>query len=253
MKKLIIFTFGIIWGSHIAFSQVIGEINTDPIDYRLKVKQLDEFMRRFNLQDVPSLFQNEDTLLQETYGMTAVFDFQLVKNRKDEVKEFVTTMLENKVKLNYTDSNWIAVAHCNAIYKGKETPLTLELATEKVKDFIYKWVIIGASGEILELKPLKQNPGLAISPVDNEVNFISLKHITSKEGQNILNYKGKSAQLDAMSVFFALVNSGQLQIKNVQQLEYKFTIAPRYEFTVRNFVRDAMNSGWLIADFHKLQ
>lgn len=253
MKKLIIFVFGIIWGSHITFSQVIGEINTDPIDYRLKVKQLDEFMRRFNLQDVPSLFQNEDTLLQETYSMTAVFDFQLVKNRQNEVREFVATMLDNKVKLNYTDSNWIAVAHCNAIYKGKETTLTLELATEKVKDFIYKWVIIGASGEILELKPLKQNPGLAISPVDNEVNFISLKHITSKEGQNILNYKGKSAQLDAMSVFFALVNSGQLQIKNVQQLEYKFIIAPFYEFTVRNFIRDAMNSGWLIADFHKLQ
>ena len=85
-----------------------------------------------------------------------------------------------------------------------------------------------------------------------EVNFISLKHITSREGRNILNYKGKSSQLDAMSVFFALVNSGQLQIKNVQQLEYKFTIAPFYEFTVRNFIRRAMNSGWLIADFQKL-
>ena len=252
MKCLVLFLVLMVSGSSYSFSQTIGEIDTDPIDYRLKVKQLDEFMRRFNLQDVPSLFQNEDTLLQEVYSMTAVFDFQLVKNRKDDVREFVATMLNNKVKLAYTDSNWVAVAHCNAIYKGKETTLTLKLATEKVKDYIYKWVIIGASGDILDLKPLKQNPGLAISPVDNEVNFISLKHITSKEGPNILNYKGKSAQLDAMSVFFSLVNSGQLQIKNVQQLEYMFTIVPFYEFTVRNFIRDAMNSGWLIADFKKL-
>ena len=252
MKKLILFVVLMTIGAFSAIAQTIGEIDTDPIDYRLKVKQLDEFMRRFNLQDVPSLFQNEDTLLQEAYSMTAVFDFQVVKNRKDEVREFVATMLNNKVKIAYTDSNWVAVAHCNAVYKGKETTLTLELATEKVKDYIYKWVIVGASGDILDLKPLKQNPGLAISPVDNEVNFISLKHITSVEGQNILNYKGKSAKLDAMSVFFALVNSGQLQIKHVQQLEYRFTIAPFYEFTVRNFIRDAMNSGWLIADFRKL-
>ena len=252
MKKLILFVVLMTVGTFSTIAQTIGEINTDPIDYRLKVKQLDEFMRRFNLQDVPSLFQNEDTLLQEAYSMTAVFDFQVVKNRKDEVREFVATMLNNKVKLAYTDSNWVAIAHCNAVYKGKETTLTLDLATEKVKDYIYKWVIVGASGDILDLNPLKQNPGLAISPVDNEVNFISLNHITSVEGQNILNYKGKSANLDAMSVFFALVNSGQLQIKHVQQLEYRFTIAPFYEFTVRNFIRDAMNSGWLIADFRKL-
>lgn len=251
MRIIILFAFMMMPVTSV-ISQTIGKIDTDPIDYRLKVKQLDEFMRRFNLQDVPSLFQNEDTLLQESYSMTAVFDFQLVKGRKDDVREFVATMLNNNVKLAYTDSNWIAVAHCNAIYKGKETTLTLELATEKVKDFIYKWVIIGASGDVLELKPQKQNPGLAISPVDNEVNFISLNHITSKECQNILNYKGTSAQLNPMSVFFALVNSGQLQIKNVQQLEYKFTIKPYYEFTVRNFIRDAMNSGWLISDFKKL-
>ena len=252
MKQLVLFTILMAMGASYSVSQTIGEIDTDPIDYRLKVKQLDEFMRRFNLQDVPSLFQNEDTLLQKAYSMTAVFDFQIVQSRKDEVREFVATMLNNKVKLSYTDSNWVAVAHCNAIYKGKETTLTLKLATENVKDYIYNWVIIDASADFLELKPQKQNPGLAISPVDNEVNFISLNHITNKEGRNILNYKGKQVQLDALSVFFALVNSEQLRIKNVQKLEYRFTIAPFYEFTVRNFLRDAMNSGWLKSDFRKL-
>ena len=144
------------------------------------------------------------------------------------------------------------MAHCNALYKGKETTLTLELATEKIKDYMYKWVIVDASGEVLNLKPQKQNPGLAISPVDHEVNFISLRHVTSDEGVNIMNYKGKSPRLDPLSVFFALVQSGALQVKHVRMLEYRFTIAPLYEFTVRNFIRDAMNSGWLIADFKKL-
>ena len=129
--------------------------------------------------------------------------------------------------------------------------MALELVTEHVKDFIYKWVIKGASGDVLNLSSVKQNHSMAISPVDNEVNFISLKHITTTESKNILNYKSKNEKTDGLSVFLALVHSGALSIKNVQQLEYVFNIKD-YQFTVHNFVRDAMNSGLLISDFKKL-
>lgn len=253
MKKYILLALVMACCCNCATAQIEGFLNTDPIDYRLKVKQLDEFMRRFNQQDIPDIVKHEDEQTQAIRAMTAVFDFQVFKKRPEEVREFVMTMLDNNVKIAYTDSNWVAIAHCNAVYKGKATVLTLELATEKVKDFIYKWVITDAYGDVLNLEPLKRNPGLAISPVENEVNFISLKHITSVEGQNIMNYKGRNPKLDTLSVFFALVNSGQLKIENVQQLEYKFFIDPFYEFTVSYFHRDAMNSGWLISDFKKLE
>lgn len=210
MKKILFFLLFIFSSS--AYSQVAGMTEKDLLGYRLKVKQLDEFMRRFNQQEIPSLFHNKDSLQQAVYSMTAVFDYNVIKHREQDVCKFVTTMLENKVQINFTDSIWKAVAHCIALYKGKEIPLTIELATENVKDCIYKWVITDAYGDVLNLTPLKQNPGLAISPVDNEVNFVSLKHITTVESRNILNFKERCSNINTLSVFFALVNSGQLQI-----------------------------------------
>lgn len=228
-----------------------GCVKLDQRDYKIKVKQLDEFMQRFNLHDSPEMFQNKDTLVQKMYCLTALFDFNIIKTRQKEVRDFVTSIINNDTKISYTDTTWCAKAECNAVYKGKNVTVTLELVTEHVKDYIYKWVIKGASGGVLNLPSKKQNDGMIISPVDNEVNFISLKHITTTEAQNILNYKSKNEKMDSLSVFFALVHSGVLSIVNVQQLEYVFNVEG-YQFTVHNFVRDAMNSGWLISDFKKI-
>lgn len=253
MIKQIILTFLLVTLNVFSVtSQTIVGDEPDIINYKLKVKQIDEFMKRFNMKEIPLLFQRGDSIQQKQYNLTALFDYNIIKSRKQDVKDFVSTCLEHNIRIAFTDTTWKAIAHCNATYKGKTTEITLELRTQKVKDYIYKWVITGAHGKILELKPIKENPGLAISPVSNEVNFISLSHITSIEAANILNYKGKNTQLDELSVFFALVKSKQLSINHVSNLEYEFTIAPYYKFKVRNFIREAMNSGWLIADFNNL-
>lgn len=251
MRKLFFITCLFIIGIVDVYGQDDGFIKLDQRDYKLKVKQIDEFMQRFNLHDLPEMFQNEDTLMQKMYCLTALFDFNVIKTRQKEVRDFVTSIINNNTKISYTDTTWCAKAECNAVYKGKNVTVTLELVTEHVKDYIYKWVIKGASGDVLNLSSKKQNDGMTISPVDNEVNFISLKHITTTEAQNILNYKSRNEKTESLSVFFALVHSGALSIRNVQQLEYIFKIK-NYQFTVHNFVRDAMNSGWLISDFKKI-
>lgn len=251
MRNLFFIICLMVTGIHDIHAQDDGFVKLDQRDYKIKVKQLDEFMQRFNLHDSPEMFRNKDTLVQKMYCLTALFDFNVVKTRQKEVREFVTSIISNDTKISYTDTTWCAKAECNALYKGKNVTVTLELVTEHVKDFIYKWVIKGASGDVLNLSSVKQNHSMAISPVDNEVNFISLKHITTTESKNILNYKSKNEKTDGLSVFLALVHSGALSIKNVQQLEYVFNIKD-YQFTVHNFVRDAMNSGLLISDFKKL-
>ena len=248
-----IFIFVVLLGLNVlgVQAQKNEQIRLDQLDYKLKVKQLDEFIRRFNLQESPDMFKNSDTLIQKMYCLTALFDFNVVKSREKEVREFVTAMIDKNAKIAFTDTTWNAVAKCNVLYKGKHTTVTLQLATEHVRGYIYKWVITGASGKILNLTPQKQNEGMMISPVDNEVNFISLKNVTTTEALNILQYKSKKNSVDALSVFFTLVHSGMLTVQNVQQLEYTFHV-PGYQFTVHNFVRDAMNSGWLISDFKKM-
>ena len=236
-----------------ANAQLIESLAAEEMNYRISVKQVEEFMKRFNLEQTNELFEAEnDSLKRRVLNMTGLLNFELIKSRSDEVREFVMAMLDNKVKLAFTDTTWNAVATCEAIYQGKPTRIVLLLGTEHIKETMYKWVIKDATGDILKLKPQKSNPGLKIMPTDNEVNFMSLGHITTVEAKNILNYKAKNSEVNELSVFLALVSQGLLKIQHVTELEYQFHVPHLYDFTVKQFRREALNSGWLISDFNKI-
>lgn len=233
-----------------AMSQTFIPDDKNPLDFKLRVKQISEFMERFNRNEIPEILNKDDSLVNHK-ALAMLFDLDLIEQRPNEVIEFVTELIDDETYLSFCDTTWKAVARCNAKYKGKDTEIVLELKTEKVEEYIYKWVITDAKGEILNLTPKRSNPGLRISPVDNEINFMSLNHITTNEAQNILNYKKKDGQINTLSVFFALVSAKDLNIENVQELIYEFE-GEKYEFTVRYFRRDSYSSGWLISDFkHK--
>lgn len=232
-------------------SQILEPMDKNPLDFRLRVKQVEEFMRRFNLEEKNELFESElDYTKRMRYNLTALFDYEILEARKGDVVEFVETVLQDSVKLHFTDSTWNAIAECSAIYENQETEVTLTLGVEHVSDYMYKWVIQDAKGKILRLPVQKENPGLKISPTDNEVNFMSLNHITTSESKNIRQYGAKGNSIDELSSFCALVYAGKLRINHVKDLSYVFHIHD-YEFVVRHFMRDALNSGWLISEFRK--
>lgn len=236
------------------YAQLIEPMDSNPLDFRVSVKQIEEFMKRFNQDEFNELIKEEkDPLLKKEHNMTALFNFEFVKQHPEEVKEFVREMLDNNIRLHFADTTWTAIAECNATYKGKPTRITLSLGTEYIGQSMYKWVIKGAEGNALKSLPEKANPGLKISPTDNEVNFMSLGHITSVEAKNILNYKASFREIDELTAFFTLVHNGLLKIQYVQELKYKFHIAGLYDFTVQNYRREALNSGWLISDIKKAE
>ena len=226
----------------------------DPPEYRSSVKQIEEFMKRFNLEERNEVFDKEpDPTKRQRLNIKGLFNYELVKSRGPEVEAFVDKILSLNKKLHFADTTWTAIARCKATYQGKTASVTLTLGTEYIGKQMYKWVIKKAEGDILKLKPLKENPGLKISPTDNEINFMSLSHITTVEAKNITNYKANSRQVDGLSVFFCLVANGQLKIQHVEELTYHFIIPNLYEFDVKQFRREALNSGWLISDFKKIK
>ena len=225
----------------------------DPPEYRSSVKQIEEFMKRFNLEERNEVFDSEpDLTKRQQLNIKGLFNYELVKSRGPEVEQFVEQVLAHHIKLQFSDTTWIAIARCKATYQGKNAYVTLTLGTEYIGDYMYKWVIKDAEGDMLRLLPQKGNPGLKISPTDNEINFMSLSHITTVEAKNILNYKASFRPVDQLSVFFSLVANGLLKIQNVEELTYRFVIPGLYEFEVKEFLREALNSGWLISDFKKI-
>lgn len=215
-------------------------------NYKYHVKQIDEFMSRFNGNS-----QAFDSTLTRDKLLISLFDESYYIKNKDLSDKFISSIIANSSKLEFSGENWYAEALCNATYAGKSINLTLELKVERIKDNMFKWVICGAESNVLELSPSKRNPGLIVSPADNEINFMSLSHITKTEHKNILNYTTSYFKPEKLSVFYTLVYNGLVKISNVKALKYHFEIG-KYHFTVQYHSRDSYNSGWLISNIEQI-
>lgn len=246
MTRLFLYAMLIVALPLTSSAQLVGE-DYDVLQFQRKVKMIGQFMQRFNLAELPPGLNPSDTLLKEK-SFAALLDYSLIVKDPDGALDFLNMLVRDTVKLAFSDTNWRAIATCEASFKGKPTVVTLVLRTEHIEGYRYKWTICDAYGEALLLTPQKSNPGLRIDPTDNEINFMSLGNITTKEAINILNYKAKEKKIDGLSVFMALVKVGMLQVKHVEQLIYVFD-CPNYRFTVKKIHHDGYNSGWLIADY----
>lgn len=249
MKKALLYIFLLLISlSMMAQAPIVG---SDHVANMMQVKQIEEFMVRFN-REVTPIVMDSTTTHRDVKMLALLFDSDVLKRRSGEVVEFAETMLRDDVKLHFTDTTWIAVANCKVKYKKKQHDIVLYLRTEHIEGQMYKWVIMQAEGDLLLLRPQKRSKSYKISPTDNELYFMQLADITSTEPENILNYSNQRYKPDQTSVFFALVASGQLEVEYVEKITYYF-LTPHYNFSVNYYSREGTNSGWLISDFNKVK
>lgn len=218
-------------------------------EFKYRVKQLDEFMARFNGEES---VVDAAAPLKPALNLLYLFDHEWFAAHTDSMKQvaedFIGTVIDNRTKLYYDDGNWFAEVSCHCTYQGKPDSLTLFLKPEKLEEFQYRWVIAGAKGELLRLNPDKRNRGLDIMPNDHEVAFRALSKVETLGSNNILNYAPRAYTPDALSVFYALVHAGALHIEGTGNIVYHFLEVPGYVFRVERFNRKGNNTGWLISD-----
>lgn len=222
MRRKIALSICILFGClYMTYGQLMNNQSFNET-FRYRVKQMDEFMKRFNgMESIPLAL--EDSLIRRT-NMLYLFDSELFLNTPDSMKnaafEFIEAAVKDSISLHYTDSTWTAEVLCHCHYKGKEEKITLLLKPERVEVYVYRWVIVGAKGKILDLEPLKRNHGLDIQPDNHEVGFIDLSKIAAIGNENILNYSEKNYLPDALSVFYALIYSGQFTLDVVEKRSF---------------------------------
>lgn len=251
MKNKILFTLIALFCFHnLSYSQIVEMKLLDKQLYNARIKLVDEFFDRFNLKEL----HPEQNLADSNYkqnNLLALFDYDYVLQTKDSLGYstiilFIDKIIEDNIKINYTDTNWTAVANCHGKFKGKNVEFKLYLNVENRREDMYKWVITKAEGDIFTLKPSLTSEKIMLGPDDHETNFMSLKRITTEKDDVILNYKNKSFETDETSVFFALVHYGLLDIDFVSDLQFVFRQVPGYEFSIKDISRETTNSGWLI-------
>lgn len=266
MKRLFCLAFLFIHCYICSFAQDVIWLNDDdPIEFRLfkyQVKQIDEFMQRFNGRI--DVFELKDSVTMHR-NLVSLIDCDYYLENESICKDFINKIVSDSIKLSFYSDNWAALADCEVKIKHigsnvknnsvsasvKKGKVLLALKTEQVEGAIYKWVITDAFGDILSLSPKKQKKGLKISPVDNEMNFMSLNHITTEENNNIVNYVVKDRKVSCLDTFLCLVYSGLLNIERVTSITYFFDSISGYSFEVKYFNRDSTNAGWLITKISK--
>lgn len=244
-----------------------------PIDefiLRGRIKQVEEFMGRFNLEeewDGTDFDCSHDMDYRRKHLMTLFDRDVFFPNGKsdDVVSDFVSDILQHNYSIHYEDSTWTAVLSCSMLLNRKAQNMTLYLQTYKKAPNEFLWVIKDIDGTLPNvknipiLKPISSR--VFISPVEHEVGFIG-----------ILNKVYRGANLDGMFLpevsqqpsqcllhkklqnFALLLNTGQLRFRNITNVRYVFKNIPGWKFTVsRKEKNKTSNTGWLIRKLSKLK
>ena len=231
-------------------AQIFNMLNTDL--YNGRVKLVSEFMQRFNGEE-KNPYINPDAKDVEKINLCQLFDIEsIIENRpvaEPKAFQFIDSVLQNNVKIRYSDAEWFAKVKCIGNFKGKEVSFLIYLTVEPRGRDMYKWVIADVEGNIFDLTPSRESDKIMLLPNEHESDFMRLNSLTSEKDDYITFYSSKFQNNNRLTVFNTLVYYGFLNIDYVSDIEYTFLQVPGYIFTIKEYERESTNSGWLIKDW----
>lgn len=211
------------------------------------VKSLNEFMHRFNAEEIPPFFRDDmkDGLRQRC--ILALFDLEQVSDLESEratlIQRFDSVVCATNSMLHINDTGMYVEALCLFKYKKRSVILNLVLKYENIRDDFYRWAIVGVNG-MVKAGLIDTSLYGYINPVQHELHFLAL----TDAFPHINGYFSKDKKIDPLSYFAGLAESGVLHFEGCQSVTYFFTQVPGYVFSVLLHPRKGINSGWLIHD-----
>lgn len=228
-----------------------------------KVKQIDEFFSRFNLETdcsgnpidsasvvIDSIPSDSTMRFRNLASLLHIENFVNEKHEPDSLaREFINYVARNNKRIHYADTTWCAEATASFLHSGKTYPIRIFLKTENVRDVIYKWVITDIDTPLIPTTD-SINRSISIMPGAHGSSFITLPETINLNSYAIESLFKKDYEPNRLAVFAWLVSSGKIKVKNVTNVRYHFTLDD-YQFTVERIENDtSYNSGWLINEIH---
>ena len=247
-----IFALSLMLSPLVSVAQSISALNSHL--QKVRIGLVDEFFNRFNGETAhPDLtITDEESRIN---NLLMLYDLAQFTSKDDpqfnEARDMVNVAIKDSIHINFSDTTWVAIAHCKGTLEGKSVNIDLFLTVQHRKQDMYKWVISKVDGNIFSINPRVENEKIMLSPDDHETNFMSLGRMTKEQPFNVKNFMAKGVEYDMTSVFAYLIYNRKLKIDYVNELEFAFTQIPGYIFHVKYFERENINSGWLISNFYK--
>ncbi len=190
----------------------------------------------------------------------SLFNFENSSKDSVLINKFVSdiTKKNNPIYLDYYGNDWYAELTCKFRYNGSSIVIPVIMKIEMTQNKGSKWMIAAVGSSTLKSKivvtEITQNKTKLkiITPTSNGTNFVSLKRVF-EDKENLSDYF-ESAYLKRSSMleFYNAVLSDEIDFINVIKIKYHFLLADKWIFTVEDFQREELNSGWLINHIEKV-
>jgi len=228
----------------------------------MNVKQFGQFIKRFNYEEdfdgneigpdfmskVPRneyiglLFNVKDT----RFNPSATGNLEYSKL----VDEFIEFVCNGTHLIAGNSQNIYVLANCEISTHGKNTLLDLVLK-RSIRNGGACWEIANVLN-IDKIVPNDENPGNInfIAPTSNEVNFTHLKRVFDDK-ENFEEYLDAGYRNDPLTRLKNEVQSGSIEFHHVSKMSYFIFDVEGWAITVDEYIRDDINSGWLVSNLEK--
>ncbi len=241
---------GLLLMAHITLGQNTP-MHFDDENFAYKVKQVDEFIERFNntnetlikdyLKDRYQLEVSREQLV------ISLFDASNPGWNREQVSQFLEDVVHQKEPpyLSFYDQDWYAKVICEGVYKEEKVNFTLVLSIKNNahKDAV-NWGInsmeatfMGLSGDV--------DSDIVLPPNSHGTDFLELKHIFSAPQDYMGQAGDKSSPINKLLKSMA---KRELAFKQVKKVSYHFMQLDHWIFKVEEFDRMEKNNGWLISE-----
>lgn len=224
----------------LGFNQDTTQVIMNSIEsfIQLNVKQLDEFIYRFNGDTLSKL----DSTGLKNRNLIKLIDYEYYSKNTIMSDSFIKYINASKFKIKFGSKSWYSIADCSFLYNGKIEKVRVYLQLSETDIGKYRWVIRNVEMPFINIE-YKSDNNIFINPVNNETNFSEFNLYINKDHiNNIVEEKYKT---DFLTLFVFLVKTNKLKYKSVDKIKYVFN-ASEFQFEVNEINRKDFNTGWLI-------
>ncbi len=251
---------------HRLFSQVYSNNNgADEKHFIYEVKEIDEFFERFN-NDPHSFIRGVYKARHVKYNITrqrlirSLFNYENMSRDSLIIKKFISDVTKKKkpVYLDFYGDDWYAELTCRFKYYSSSIVIPVIMKIEMTPNKGSKWMIVAVGSSNLKSKMVVTEIAQSkittkfISPTSHGTNFVSLKRAFD-DRENLSGYfEPIYYKRPHMLEFYNAILYREIKFLSVTKIKYHFLVADKWTFTVENFTREALNSGWLISHIQKV-
>ena len=240
----LLLTTGVVYGQ-----ETVALYNAER--FAFQVKQIEEFIERFNNTDKTLIKQYLRTHYQQEVSredlVLSLFDHADREWKEEETRQFLEEVVDNNEPpyLSFYDHDWYAKVICQANYLGQNTSFDLVMGViTNPEDSTVNWEVRSLHADFMDAHE-EVHFSTLLPPNGHGTNFLGLRRIF----MDPLHYVDSTrSENNAMNRLLQLAQRDALEFTGVKAVSYHFLQLHHWIIRVEEFDRKEANNGWLISD-----